>query len=67
MLPAADREIRLGIWKIHILHHAATRDVWGAWLRLHEEIVLGREPDNAERDRRQAARRTKSSSAPWKS
>jgi PadR family transcriptional regulator, regulatory protein PadR len=32
MLPAADREIRLGIWKIHILHHAATRDVWGAWL-----------------------------------
>jgi PadR family transcriptional regulator PadR len=32
MLPAADREIRLGIWKIHILHHAAKRDVWGAWL-----------------------------------
>ena len=32
MLAAADREIRLGIWKIHILHHAAKRDVWGAWL-----------------------------------
>jgi DNA-binding PadR family transcriptional regulator len=32
MLPAADREIRLGLWKIHILHHAATREVWGAWL-----------------------------------
>lgn len=32
MLPAADREIRLGIWKIHILHHAAARDVWGTWL-----------------------------------
>ena len=31
MLPA-DREIRLGIWKIHILHHAATREVWGKWL-----------------------------------
>jgi DNA-binding PadR family transcriptional regulator len=31
MLPA-DREIRLGIWKIHILHHAAIRDVWGKWL-----------------------------------
>jgi PadR family transcriptional regulator PadR len=31
MLPA-DREIRLGIWKIHILHHAAKHDVWGAWL-----------------------------------
>jgi DNA-binding PadR family transcriptional regulator len=31
MLPA-DREIRLGIWKIHILHHAATHDVWGKWL-----------------------------------
>ena len=28
----ADREIRLGIWKIHILHHAAKREVWGAWL-----------------------------------
>lgn len=32
MLSAADREIRLGIWKIHILHHAATREVWGLWL-----------------------------------
>ena len=32
MLSAADREIRLGIWKIHILHHAAARDVWGMWL-----------------------------------
>jgi DNA-binding PadR family transcriptional regulator len=31
MLPA-DREIRLGIWKIHILHHAANREVWGKWL-----------------------------------
>jgi PadR family transcriptional regulator, regulatory protein PadR len=32
MLSAADREIRLGIWKIHILHHAALREVWGRWL-----------------------------------
>ena len=32
MLAPADREIRLGIWKIHILHHAATREVWGLWL-----------------------------------
>lgn len=32
MLSAADREIRLGIWKIHILHHAEGRDVWGTWL-----------------------------------
>ena len=32
MLSAADREIRLGIWKIHILHHAEGRDVWGMWL-----------------------------------
>jgi len=32
MLSAADREIRLGIWKIHILHHAALREVWGTWL-----------------------------------
>lgn len=32
MLSSADREIRLGIWKIHILHHAEAREVWGAWL-----------------------------------
>ena len=32
MLSSADREIRLGIWKIHILHHAAAREVWGTWL-----------------------------------
>lgn len=32
MLPAEDREIRLGLWKIHILHHAASREVWGSWL-----------------------------------
>lgn len=32
MLSVADREIRLGLWKIHILHHAATREVWGMWL-----------------------------------
>lgn len=32
MLSTADREFRLGIWKIHILHHAAARDVWGTWL-----------------------------------
>jgi DNA-binding PadR family transcriptional regulator len=32
MLSAADREIRLGIWKIHILHHAEGREVWGTWL-----------------------------------
>jgi PadR family transcriptional regulator, regulatory protein PadR len=32
MLSPADREIRLGIWKIHILHHAAARPVWGTWL-----------------------------------
>lgn len=32
MLSSADREIRLGIWKIHILHHAASRMVWGTWL-----------------------------------
>ncbi len=32
MLSAVDREIRLGLWKIHILHHAASRAVWGRWL-----------------------------------
>lgn len=32
MLSPADREIRLGIWKVHILHHASIREVWGRWL-----------------------------------
>ena len=31
-MTAAEHDIRLGLWKIHILHHAATRDVWGLWL-----------------------------------
>jgi DNA-binding PadR family transcriptional regulator len=125
MLPAADREIRLGIWKIHILHHAAKRDVWGAWLmeelaehghrlspgtlypalarmeangwlrrsgralhararqtfritsegrrllgalrrdviELHEEVVLGREPEHEEERRRQPVGPAKSTRA----
>jgi PadR family transcriptional regulator PadR len=44
MLPLsiADREIRLGIWKIHILHHAASRAVWGRWL-LQELAEHGQE------------------------
>ncbi|WP_437769258.1 PadR family transcriptional regulator [Sorangium sp. So ce281] len=32
MISTADREIRVGLWKIHILHHAAAREVWGLWL-----------------------------------
>ncbi|HEX8111123.1 MAG TPA: hypothetical protein VF516_25510 [Kofleriaceae bacterium] len=56
MLSAAGREIRSGIWKIHILHHAAAHDVWGMWLLdelaehgqrlspLYREVVLGDEP-----------------------
>ena len=27
-----DREIRLALWKIHILHHAAKRPVYGLWM-----------------------------------
>jgi len=27
-----NREIRLALWKIHILHHAAERPVYGLWL-----------------------------------
>jgi PadR family transcriptional regulator PadR len=27
-----DREFRLAFWKIHILHHAATRPVYGLWM-----------------------------------
>jgi PadR family transcriptional regulator len=29
---AIDREIRLALWKIHILHHAAKRPVYGLWM-----------------------------------
>jgi DNA-binding PadR family transcriptional regulator len=32
VLSPADREIRLGIWKIHVLHHADAGEIWGAWL-----------------------------------
>jgi DNA-binding PadR family transcriptional regulator len=28
----ADREIRLAFWKLHILHHATHRPVYGLWL-----------------------------------
>jgi DNA-binding PadR family transcriptional regulator len=27
-----DREIRLALWKLHILHHATRRPVYGLWL-----------------------------------
>jgi DNA-binding PadR family transcriptional regulator len=27
-----DREIRLALWKLHILHHATQRAVYGLWL-----------------------------------
>jgi DNA-binding PadR family transcriptional regulator len=27
-----DREIRLALWKIHILHHAAKGSVYGLWM-----------------------------------
>jgi DNA-binding PadR family transcriptional regulator len=40
LLSPADREIRFGIWKIHILFHAAKRAVWGGWL-LHELAAHG--------------------------
>lgn len=32
MSASVGREIRLGIWKVHILHHAESREVWGQWL-----------------------------------
>ena len=32
MADPADREIRLAFWKLHILHHAAQRPVYGLWL-----------------------------------
>ncbi len=32
MSDAADREIRLAFWKIHILYHADIQDVYGLWI-----------------------------------
>jgi DNA-binding PadR family transcriptional regulator len=32
MADPVDREIRLALWKIHILHHAARRPVYGLWM-----------------------------------
>jgi DNA-binding PadR family transcriptional regulator len=33
MRTPADREIRLAFYKLHILHHAAARPVWGLWIQ----------------------------------
>jgi DNA-binding PadR family transcriptional regulator len=35
MADPVDREIRLALWKLHILHHASRGPVYGLWL-LHE-------------------------------
>jgi len=32
MVDPADREIRLALWKLHILHHAERGPVYGLWL-----------------------------------
>jgi DNA-binding PadR family transcriptional regulator len=32
MSEPVDREIRLALWKLHILHHATQRPVYGLWL-----------------------------------
>jgi DNA-binding PadR family transcriptional regulator len=32
MQDPVDREIRLAFWKLHILHHASERPVYGLWL-----------------------------------
>jgi PadR family transcriptional regulator PadR len=32
MADPVDREIRLALWKLHILHHAAQQPVYGLWL-----------------------------------
>lgn len=32
MPDAADREIRLALWKLHILHHAAQGEIYGLWM-----------------------------------
>ncbi len=40
MSHALDREVRLALWKIHILHHAAKRPVYGLWM-MEELAALG--------------------------
>jgi PadR family transcriptional regulator PadR len=32
MPDAADREFRLALWKLHVLHHAAEGEVYGLWM-----------------------------------
>jgi len=32
MTNPADREIRLALWKLHILHHASQQEVYGLWM-----------------------------------
>jgi DNA-binding PadR family transcriptional regulator len=32
MADPVDREIRLGFWKVHILHHAQKQPVYGRWM-----------------------------------
>jgi DNA-binding PadR family transcriptional regulator len=32
MSDPVNREIRLAFWKVHILHHAAARPVYGRWM-----------------------------------
>ena len=32
MSNAVDREFRLALWKLHILHHAAQHPVYGLWM-----------------------------------
>jgi PadR family transcriptional regulator len=32
MREPVDREIRLALWKLHVLHHATHRPVYGLWL-----------------------------------
>jgi len=32
MRDPVDREIRLALWKIHVLHHASEQPVYGLWL-----------------------------------
>jgi DNA-binding PadR family transcriptional regulator len=43
MSDPADREVRLALWKLHILHHATRRPVYGLWL-LDELRAHGHRP-----------------------
>ena len=56
-----EREFRLAFCKLHVLHHASKRSIYGPWMlqelaehkhveELYRELVLDEEPEHAEEE-----------------